>query len=479
MSANLVSLLRTPTTADAPGPECWSEEARLGALQQLGLLDTPPTEAFDRITRMAGQIFDLPLAAVSLTDSDRQWFKSRLGTELTSLPRVKAPCAQVAETSRSLTVPDLLLDSHYCDSPLAGAGIRFYAGAPLTTREGFCLGSMCVLGLVPRQTSAAEMTSLNDLAAMVMSQIEMQHAFSRIDPLSGLPNHNQFVEDLEDLARDRPLHEPRFVVVVDVANPEQLSNATRVLGPAFLDDMVHDASVAIVSAIGRALRVYHVTPTQFAFLAPPEVEEQGYVAALAARLAALRGSAGARFVTTSVIGVAPFALGQVKPRDVLRIANSAVQDAHATETKMSVYSSTQDAVHRRRFTLLNEFEAALGAPDQLSLVFQPRIDLAAGRCLGAEALLRWKHPSLGAISPGEFIPIVEQTSMVRPMTAWVIEAALKQLSAWRRARLDLQLSLNVSASTCWSATSRRGCGKAWSGTGWQPNTSSWKSPKAR
>ena len=446
VNSNLVSLFRTPVSAEAPALPGFTEDARLDALRQLGLLDTAPTEAFDRVTRMASQIFSLPLAAVSLTDTDRQWFKSRVGLDQSFIPREKAPCAQVAESSRSLVVPDLLLDAYYRDSPLAGAGVRFYAGAPLTTREGFCLGSMCVLGLEPRQASEGEMASLTDLAAMVMSQIELQHAFGRVDPLSGLPNHTQFIEDLEDLAGDRPLHERRLVVVVDIASPEQLSTAMRVMGPSFLDDMVREAALAIKSAVGPTRTVYHVAATQFAFLSPPGVEEQSYVALLAKTMTEFRASASSRFVTTSVIGVAPFALGQAHPRDVLRIANSAVQDAHTTETKVGVYSSAQDTVHRRRFMLLNEFGAALEKPDELSLVFQQRIDLISGLCGGAEALLRWKHPSLGPVSPGEFIPIVEQTSMAKAMTTWVLEAALTQLAAWRAAGLDLQLSMNVSAS---------------------------------
>lgn len=446
VNANLVSLLRTPETAETLAPTSWTEGARLAALRQFNLLDTAPAEAFDRITRVASQLFGLPMAAVSLTDSDRQWFKSRVGIEHASIPREKAPCAQVAESSQSLVVPDLLLDPCYCGSTLASTGVRFYAGAPLTTREGFCLGSMCVLGLEPRQASEGEMASLRDLAAMVMAQIELQHAFGRVDPLSGLPNHNQFIEDLEDLAADRPAHERRFAVLVDVASPEQLSTAMRVMGPSFLDEMIQEAAASIKSAVGPTRTAYHVAPTQFAFLSPPGVEEQSYVALLARTMAGFRASASSRFVTTSVIGVAPFALGQADPRDVLRIANSAVQDAYGTESKVSVYSSTRDAVHRRRFMLRQEFGVALDAADQLSLVFQPRVDLASGTCVGAEALLRWEHPSLGVIPPGEFIPIVEQTSMAKAMTAWVLEAALKQLAAWRAAGLDSRLSMNVSAS---------------------------------
>jgi GAF domain-containing protein len=144
---NPVSLSPNPATVGMPSSADWTEDARLAALHKLGLLDTAPTEAFDRITRMASQIFDLPLAAVSLTDCDRQWFKSRVGIDQAFIPRHKAPCAQVTSSSQSLMVPDMLLDPSYCDSLLAGAGVRFYAGAPLTTGDGFCLGSMCVLGL--------------------------------------------------------------------------------------------------------------------------------------------------------------------------------------------------------------------------------------------------------------------------------------------------------------------------------------------
>lgn len=78
-----------------------SEQARLHALLQLNLLDTPPSESFDRLTRMASQLFGLPIAAVSLTDSDRQWFKSRVGTDHLEIPREKAPCAEVVFPARS------------------------------------------------------------------------------------------------------------------------------------------------------------------------------------------------------------------------------------------------------------------------------------------------------------------------------------------------------------------------------------------
>ncbi|NJR80728.1 sensor domain-containing phosphodiesterase [Sphingomonas corticis] len=421
------------------------EEARLDALHQLNLLDTPPSASFDRITRMASQIFDLPISAVSLTDRDRQWFKSRVGVEHWSIPREKAPCAQVAESRGILIIPDLLDDDCYADSLLAQTGVRFYAGVPLMTREGFGLGSLCVLGTEPRTVSESEMAGLTDLADMTMSQIEMQHAFGRVDPLSGLPNRTQFLDDLEDLGRDAP-GQRRYAVLLDLARNDQLSSGLRVVGPSFIDDMVQDAARALRGALGQGRTAYHVAATQFAFLSPPEPEPGAYVALLGSMLSKAQSASRIRFATSQAIGVTPVILGKTDPRQVLRTAYSAAQDARASEHAVGLYAPGEDRVHSRRFALLNDLGAALEEPDQLRLVFQPRIDLASGRCKGAEALLRWRHPTLGDVSPGEFMPIIEHTSLARPTTAWVLDAAMRQQAIWQKEGIDLQLSINVSAA---------------------------------
>lgn len=422
-----------------------NEEARLDALYKLNLLDTAPSESFDRITRMATQIFGLPVSAVSLTDRDRQWFKSRVGVEHMAIPREKAPCAQVAESAEAFVIPDLLADDCYQTSLLAKQGVRFYAGAPLVTRDGFGLGALCVLGTEPRTATALEMASLNDLAQMVMSQIELQHAFGRVDPLSGLPNRTQFVDDLDDLGRDNP-DQPRLAVLVDLARAEQLNTGVRVMGSGYIDDMVQEASRTLRGTLGPRRTIYHTATTQFAFIAAPDIDVETCLVQLGQLLEQLRAASNARFVMSATTGVAPFVTGRTVPRDALRTAQNAALDARASETGVSVYSSSKDGAHRRRFGLLNDFGAALAQPDQLRLVFQPRINLATGICVGAEALLRWSHPTLGNVPPGEFIPIVEQTSLARPTTAWVLNMGLQQLGAWCAAGKCIRLSLNVSAA---------------------------------
>jgi EAL domain-containing protein (putative c-di-GMP-specific phosphodiesterase class I)/GGDEF domain-containing protein len=423
----------------------YKEEARLDALYQLKLLDTPASESFDRITRMASQIFGLPVAAVSLTDRDRQWFKSRVGVEHRNIPREKAPCAAVAESTQPLVIEDLLASPYYADSLLGRAGTRFYAGAPLITSDGYGLGALCVLGTEPRRVTPAEMAALADLAAMVMAQIELQHAFGRLDPVSGMPTRNQFRDDLIDLARDHP-GERRFAVVVDLARDDQISRITRAMGGARVDDLIREAALALRTVLGPDRTMYHPGPTQFAFLSPPGVEEAAYMQRLQSAFASLRNASSVRFVTSVAIGVRPFVVGEVPPDDVLRGAVSAAQDARRADGSIALYSSSNDAAHQRQYVLLRDFGTALESGDQLRLVYQPRIELATGRCIGAEALLRWEHPLLGDVSPAEFIPIIEQTSLARPATQWVLDAAMDQLAAWRDTAIDITMSVNISAA---------------------------------
>ena len=421
-----------------------AEAGRLEALRQLELLDTAPSEAYDRITRMAAQLFQLPIAAVSLTDADRQWFKSKVGVAHDQIPRLKAPCAQVAESGEVLAVADLLEDACFRDSPLAESGIRFYMGAPLMTRSGHCLGAMCVLGLEPRAVSEADRMALQDLAAMVMAQVELQHALGRVDPISGLPNRNQFVSDVRDLALAEEAGGQRLAAMVSLASPAELSDAMRVMGSAHFDEIVRAAVPALRQLAGGG-KVYHVGTAQFAFVAPPGASLVRFSGTLLAWLGERAPAGGARFITTTTVGLARFAVGEDAPLDILRNLHSAAHDALGAESGLRVFSPEQEAAYRRRFWLIGEFGRALQQSGELQLVFQPKVGLQDGACQGVEALLRWTHAEEGAIPPGEFIPIVESTSLARATTEWVLEAAMRQLAAWQQEGVALQVAVNVSA----------------------------------
>lgn len=423
------------------------ERERLAALRQLKLLDTSPSESFDRITRMAARLFDLPIAAVSLTDEDRQWFKSRVGVEHFEIPRERACCGEVADTTRLLVVDDLLESHRYRDSLLARSGIRFYAGAPLMTRDGYSLGAMCVLGTEPRQATAEELAGLQDLAAMVMDQIELQHAFGRIDPTTGLPNRNQFADDVYDLARDDP-DSQRFAVFIELLDVEQLSAVQRTIGPASLDPLAKAAAQQLSDSLQGDAALYQLGNCQYVLLCTSPDERSMVQTALTLRGDLIR--LGREQITSVTIrpalGITPFVAGSAAAADILRTAHSACLDARETESGVGLFSLTLDAGHQRRFTLIGDVLQALASETQFRLVFQPRIDSRSERCIGAEALLRWTHPTLGEVSPAEFIPLIEDSPLARPLTGWVLRQAVAQASRWHADGLDLRISVNVSAA---------------------------------
>ncbi len=158
------------------------EAERLDALKRLDVLDTPPEAAFDRITSLCSRLFDAPISVISLVDSQRQWFKSRCGFDLCQAPRETSFCKHAIQQNKVFVVPDAGLDPRFSDNPLVTGAphIRFYAGAPLVSREGQALGSLCVLDTRPRDLSADERSTLEDLAAVVVDELELRLGVRRL-----------------------------------------------------------------------------------------------------------------------------------------------------------------------------------------------------------------------------------------------------------------------------------------------------------
>ena len=171
------------------------EENRLAALHGLNILDTPSEERFDRLTRLAQRMLRMPIALVSLIDSNRQWFKSCQGLDARETPRSIAFCGHAILDDNIFIVPDARMDSRFSDNPLVSDAphIRFYAGQPLKSKNGFRVGTLCVIDSVPRDLTQIEIDSLRDLAALVEEELnslemhdllnEYQHSQSHLEAI--------------------------------------------------------------------------------------------------------------------------------------------------------------------------------------------------------------------------------------------------------------------------------------------------------
>lgn len=174
-----------PPDAPALGEDRTSYEAearRLEALARYRVLDTPPERAFDDLALLASRICETPIALVSLVDETRQWFKARVGLEARETARSMAFCAHAIRGSELFVVPDAAQDPRFSDNPLVTGPphIRFYAGSPLVTPDGWALGTICAIDRVPRSLSPEHREALQALARQVVAQLELRSRFSEL-----------------------------------------------------------------------------------------------------------------------------------------------------------------------------------------------------------------------------------------------------------------------------------------------------------
>ena len=166
-----------------------NEKQRLESLRMLRLLDTPPEERFDRITRLAKRAFAVETALVSIVDQNRQWFKSRQGLDATETPREISFCGHAILRDEVLVVGDATQDERFHDNPLVtcAPSIRFYAGYPIKAPDGHRIGTLCVIDPAPREFSDEDVALLRELGEMVEEEL-VNDSLLTTDPVTGLSN---------------------------------------------------------------------------------------------------------------------------------------------------------------------------------------------------------------------------------------------------------------------------------------------------
>lgn len=170
------------------------EQARIETLRSLSILDTPPEERFDCLTRMAKRLFGVPIALVTLVDEGRQWFKSCVGLSVSETSRDISFCGHAILGNGLFIIPDTLLDERFADNPLVlnDPYIRFYAGCPLRAPNGYTLGTLCIIDRQSRSFEKEDREALKDLASMVEREL-LAVQLATLDELTNISNRRGFV----------------------------------------------------------------------------------------------------------------------------------------------------------------------------------------------------------------------------------------------------------------------------------------------
>lgn len=419
------------------------ESKRRAAIDLLKNPDEGRDEALKKYTHLVCQLLKMPMSFVSVLDDEKQYIKSAQNIAATETRLGDAFCEQTLKQGKTFICRDthqhpvFQRDRAVREAPF----IRFYAGCPLTTRDGVAVGTLSILDTQPRELSDEQVAIFNTLAELVSDFLASWHSVGYTDVVTLLPNRQRLLKDIEVSAVSA-----FRLVIIDCIDMPFAYEMARSLGMMAVENLLRDMTAQLQARLPLAGQLYAVAVGRFAFLTPePTVLS---LENIAQNLQGTQARIGPEVPLDLDIHMGDSGLcdSTLTPNEILRRAVSALHEAISQGHRFTTYNDALDTRKKRDFSLLTELRQTLQGNQGLYLVYQPKISLATGRVTGAEALVRWKHPTNGEILPGEFIPLVEKTSLMRELTAWVIDRTIAQLSEWRDQGLTLPVSINLAAS---------------------------------
>ncbi|WP_439855890.1 sensor domain-containing phosphodiesterase [Pseudomonas yamanorum] len=426
-----------------------NEVERLKEVAKFCPPDSDYDDVFEKIVEMASAYFNAPIALISIVDKHRQWFKARVGLTETQTSREVSFCAYSTLDNSLLEVLDATLDARFKHNPLVTGPphIRYYAGAPLTTEDGFTLGSLCIIDTVSRPPmTERDSAMLNGFAELVMMRIQGMRSRNFIDQPTGLFNRLRLEEDIRQAVKVKNRCQ---VYAVDIISPKLLNDIVKALGYSFAGDLVLAIKSRLQKLLPARCLLYKISPTRFGFLLEEEQTTEHICASILTDFKKPVECHGIPILMQVGIGVLPIhGAGQ---QDWLRLLVSAADEARDRKLGWSLYKPHFDAAQQRAFMLLSSLPEAVSSDQQFSLVYQPKIKLPSGKCHSVEALLRWTHPLLGPISPAEFIPLAEKTALIPSVGLWVLNAIIRQAVVWKAQGVRLRIAMNITVSDLESA----------------------------
>jgi len=271
------------------------------------------------------------------------------------------------------------------------------------------------------------------------------HRVATTDDLTGLANRERFRARLDDRIAAAKAGDEKFgVMLCDLDRFKEINDT---LGHHFGDELLRDLGPRLAEAIGPDGLVARLGGDEFAVLPGENTADADELEAIARRLSAcVQQPVGVDEMLLEVgvsIGIARFPRDGDDPHSLLRSADVAMYAAKEAHAGCKVYAAALDRHSVRKLNVLSDFRRALDS-DEIVVFYQPIMQMDGNRVHGAEALVRWQHPDLGLLPPSDFMPIVEQTGLIGPLTRHVLERAVAQCAAWRQAGQELTVSVNLS-----------------------------------
>jgi EAL domain-containing protein (putative c-di-GMP-specific phosphodiesterase class I)/GAF domain-containing protein len=426
------------------------EKQRLAALKATRALEFSGEPVLDTIAETTGLALKAPIALIVLIDEHQAWLKAHVGVTATQIAREGAICDYTIRGSDVLVIGDVSMDSRFKDHPmvLRKPHMRFYAGAPLRTKDGLNIGTVCVIDTKPRHNfTESDRLLLRKFAALAMARIESLRSIGFIDRVTGLLNHHRFLEDVENLLANRTSEAaPAFLGAIDVVSQNRYNEIAKAVGVQHAQQLVLKAKERLQEIDPSGVVLYHIDHARFATICPrlSLANKERLIRRISELFSNPIDCNGIPINLEPSLGIIDLGAADDAPQ-LFRALMAALDQARESGMLSAVYDPATDQSQQRSFALLSALHTALETADQLDLHYQPRVDTKSGKVLSVEALLRWTHPTLGPISPTEFISLAEKTALIGKITVWVLHKALKQAVEWRAAGHKFKVAINISA----------------------------------
>ncbi|WP_187290068.1 sensor domain-containing diguanylate cyclase [Chromohalobacter israelensis] len=426
------------------------EKEKLKGMYESRLSRLGPSHALDCLTQLASSVIGVPTSLVTLLGPDVQWIKSRYNFGLDVTPLESSFCRRTVQRKDLTIIEDALDDDEFKCNDLVNSApyVRFYAGAPLFDSEGAAIGGVCVIDYEPRKLSDKEAEMLRAFSVIASNLLESSNNVGFVDSVTFLPNQQRLMRDLDALhARQDEDHVlPKTVIVLEVVSTSGYHELAKSYGVEAVEEVSKNIADLLRVCLSERHLLYAVSLSRFSVLVPQS--ERGAVIDIVAALNFRIGAGGNTALPVNLqvcAGYYDFDPLAIAPRDTFRRALSALYEALAYREPVMAYQVNFDNAQQRKVKLINSLPEAL-EDRQLYLMVQPKINMRSGEVVGLEALLRWRHPEFGELSPMEFVPLVAQTYMVNDLTHWVVREALGIISRFHEKGCYLTISVNVTTT---------------------------------
>ncbi|MBT0584814.1 sensor domain-containing phosphodiesterase [Alteromonas oceanisediminis] len=441
------------------------EKQRLSALKRTHLLDSPPSKRFDKITLLVADIFEAPIALVSLIDAERQWFLSRCGLASTQTSRDVAFCAHAIHEDEIFVIEDATCHPIFKDNPLVTGDpfIQFYAGAVIRDENRLPLGTLCIIDTKPRVFGKKDSRRLIKFAELVRQEMfgfsdetdeRMQNSFiAKKDPVTNTLWGDALFDAVERY-RDTNIHQKPFATIcIDIVNFNMLNNS---YGRIVADQVIWETSKRLRHCL-KGINTFYVgrlKSRQLGVFACLDSDTGSLE--LEQKLSQMEFSLR-EIVSTSVSDVYPhidivYAIETSQHtlfRESIRSMQLVMSQIRPQKSGVQLVKVTTET----RALITKHFDIAGGLLDaintnQLGLVYQPKVSTDGNEIVGLECLLRWQHSTHGFVSPLDIFECAKGINSTLYLEKWIFKTALCQAAYWKEMGKKVpKLSINLTGET--------------------------------